>query len=143
MFLHVSVIHSVHRGGEYLTRYPPSRHPPPLEQTPLGPGTSPQTRYTPSEQTPPQDQVPPRADTHPPRPGTPPRTRYTPPEQSMLGDTVNVRAVRILLECNLVSISFLTCTYDIFFFIFTCMHNCFVLYCICICLLSNLNLKVP
>ena len=43
---------------------------------------------------------------HPPRPGTPPgpgppRTRH-PPAQSMLGDTVNARAVRILLECNLV-----------------------------------------
>ena len=29
-----------------------------------------------------------------------------PPEQSMLGDTVNERAVRILLECNLVEIYF-------------------------------------
>ena len=32
---------------------------------------------------------------------TPPRTRH-PPEQSMLGDTVNERAMRILLECILV-----------------------------------------
>ena len=31
----------------------------------------------------------------------PPRSR-PPPLQSMLGDTVNARAVRILLECNLV-----------------------------------------
>ena len=44
-------------------------------------------------------------------PGTPPWTRYTPldqvhPAQSMLGDTVNVRAVRILLECILVQSTF-------------------------------------
>ena len=34
---------------------------------------------------------------HPPGPGA-----HTPPAQSMLGDTVNARAVRILLECYLV-----------------------------------------
>ena len=39
---------------------------------------------------PPQEQTP------------PPGTRHPPPEHSMLGDTVNERAVRILLECNLV-----------------------------------------
>ena len=39
---------------------------------------------------------------HPPT-GYTPRTRYTPPAQSMLGDTVNARTVRILLECNLVT----------------------------------------
>ena len=55
---------------------------------------------------------PPRADT--PRSGQPPRgvdtpsgadtppTRQPPPAQCMLGDTVNKRAVCILLECNLV-----------------------------------------
>ena len=32
----------------------------------------------------------------------PPKTRHPPPAQSMLGGTVNARAVRILLECNLV-----------------------------------------
>ena len=45
---------------------------------------------------------PPGADTprrHPPRADTPP------PEQCMLGDTVNERAVCILLECNLVVIA--------------------------------------
>ena len=57
------------------------RHTPPQEQTPPGPGT-------PWGQTPPQEQTP-------PGPGTP-------VEHSMLGDTVNERAVRILLECNLV-----------------------------------------
>ena len=34
--------------------------------------------------------------------GYPPPGAGTPPAQSMLGDTVNARAVRILLECNLV-----------------------------------------
>ena len=96
-----------HPGTRYTpwTRYTPQTryipldhvHPLPLDQVhpqdqvkPPGPGTPPKTRYTP------QDQAP-------PRPGTPPRTRYTPPMQSMLGDTVNTRAVRILLECNLVT----------------------------------------
>ena len=54
------------------------------------------TRYTP------WDQVHPPRTRYTPRPGTPPRTRYTPPAQSMLADMVNARAVRILLECNLV-----------------------------------------
>ena len=44
---------------------------------------TPTTRYTPLVQAHPPDQV-------------------HPPEQSMLGDMVNVRAVPILLECNLV-----------------------------------------
>ena len=86
------------------SRYPPradtaqSRHPPPGEQTP------PRADNTP-EQTP-----PPRVDTahptHPEQtpPGADPPTADTPPSpaQSMLGDTFNVRAVPILLECNLV-----------------------------------------
>ena len=33
-----------------------------------------------------------------------------PPEQSMLEDTVNERAVCILLECNLVTVMFLNCS---------------------------------
>ena len=49
---------------------------------------------------------PPWKQAHPPGAGNPPGTRHppdqAPPEQSMLGDTVNERAVRILLECNLV-----------------------------------------
>ena len=72
MFLQVCVI--LFTGGEYLTRYTP------------GPGAPPQTRCTPQEQV------------HPPGPGTP-QTRYTPWDQ---GHTVYARAVRILLECNLV-----------------------------------------
>ena len=162
MFLHVSVIHSVHRGGgKYLTQVPPRADTPlgpgippgtrytllgpgtPPKQTPLpGPGTPgadtphrtrsppeqtpPGTRYTPWSRHPPGTRYSPRSrnppnQVHPPGPGTPPRpgtppgpgtspwTRYTPldqvhtPDQSMLGDTVNVWAVRILLECNLVT----------------------------------------
>ena len=94
----------------------PARHTPPDQVHPPGPGA-------PWPGIPPQDQV------HPPGPGTPPQdqvhprtrctprdqvhhnpTRYTPQDQvhppplaqNMLGDTVNARAVRILLECNLV-----------------------------------------
>ena len=46
-------------------------------------------------------------DTHPPgtRGRSPPRAG-TPPAQCMLGDTGNKRAIRILLECNLVQIIF-------------------------------------
>ena len=92
--------------GEYLTRYPPHQvHTPPQTRYTPGPGTHP------PEQTPP-DQVhypgtryprprytPPRADT--------PRDQVHPPEQSILGDTVNVRAVHILLERNLVCLCIL------------------------------------
>ena len=49
----------------------------------------------------PPDQAPPSPDQAPPWTRHPPRTRH-PPEQSMPGDTVNERAVRILLKCNLV-----------------------------------------
>ena len=49
---------------------------------------------TPQEQTSPQSRLP-----------TPPGAD-TPPAQSMLGDTVNARAVRILLECKLVHFVF-------------------------------------
>ena len=41
-------------------------------------------------------------DNTPPGPCTPPRPCTPRLVQSMLGDTVNARAVRILLECNLV-----------------------------------------
>ena len=46
-------------------------------------------------------------DTHPlgEEAGTPP-SRHPPPAQCMLGDTGNKRAIRILLECNLVQIIF-------------------------------------
>ena len=104
---------------------PPDQvHPPGIRCThgpgPPRPGTPPGTKYTPQDQVhhppgtryTPQDQVHPPDQVHhplgpgtpsPPEPGTPPRPGTpSPPEQSMLGDTVNVRAVRILLECNLV-----------------------------------------
>ena len=96
MFLQASVILST--GGEYLTRYPPG-----LGTTadqvhlPPGPGTPPQTRYTPGTRYPP-DQV-------------------HPPAQSMLGDTVNARAVRILLECILV-------VYVFVLFFTACKRSC-------------------
>ena len=108
MFLQVCVI--LFTGGEYLTRYtprdqvyPPGQVHPPWEQVhplgpsiPPGPGTPPRNRYTPRTRYTPPDQV------HTPGPGTPPR-------HSMLGDTVYARAVRILLECNLVHLHFCTC----------------------------------
>ena len=109
MFLHVSVILST-GGGVCLSLSacwdtdPPGADPPwsrpPLEQTP--PGADPSRSRPPRPGTPPMG-----ADTPPPGPGTPPQ--QTPPRadtllpgQCMLGDTVNKRAVCILLECNLV-----------------------------------------
>ena len=56
--------------------------------------------HPPREQTPPKEETP--RSRHPP-PGADPPGAGTPPAQSMLGDTVNARAVRILLECNLVA----------------------------------------
>ena len=94
---------------------PWTRYTPRTRYTPPGPGTPPRTRYTPpgTRYTPRRTRYTPRDQVHPPRPGTPllgpgtppdqvhpPGTRYTPPDQ---GDTVYVRAVRILLECILVS----------------------------------------
>ena len=89
MFLQASVILSTWGGGV-------------PDQVHSGPGS-------PGPGTPlPPDHVHPRDQVHPPG------TRYTPqnqvqtpphphpPAQSMLGDTVISRAVRILLECNLV-----------------------------------------
>ena len=89
---------SVHAGIPHSQEQtPPIREQtPPLgtATTPLGADTAPTSRHPP-EQTPLlRSRHPPRADT---TPGADP-----PPAQSMLGDTVNARAVRILLECNLV-----------------------------------------
>ena len=83
------------------TRYPPDQVHPPGSRHPPGPDTPPGTRYT-----------PPKEQTPPPQPGTSsqeqtPLGADTPLAQSMLGDTVNTRAVRILLECNLVSFDFM------------------------------------
>ena len=50
----------------------------------------------------PQEQVPPAPRAGTPQEQAPPKSRHPPPAQSMLGDTVNARVVRILLECKLV-----------------------------------------
>ena len=71
---------------------PPQSRPPQTRQHP------PRSRHPPGSR-PPGEQTPPQADTPPDRPGTP---HPSPLAQSMLGDTVNARAVRILLECNFV-----------------------------------------
>ena len=89
--------------GVYLAATPGTRYTP-------GPGTPPQTRYTPLE----PDQVHSLSSgsgNHPPGPGTPPgQTRYTTPPQTRYTpgtrpgtspNTANERPVRILLECIL------------------------------------------
>ena len=118
---------------------PRTRYTPLDQVHPPGPGTPPRTRYTsPGPGTPPRDQVhPPGPGTSPwdqvhPPDQVPPQTRYTlpdqvhppdqvhlPPDQVHLppdqvhptdqGDTVYARAVRILLECILVSYLILPC----------------------------------
>ena len=88
-YVFTPVCHSVHRGGEYLTRYTPRDQVlPPCDQV-LPPCDqvlpSPVTRYSPPwPGTPPCDQV------------LPPVTRYSPRRRPLL------RTVRILLECILV-----------------------------------------
>ena len=105
-YIFTGVCDSVHRGICLsacwdTTPSPGTRHPPgagtPRDQAPPGPGT-PQTRHPPGPGTP-RTRHPP--DQAPPWTRHPPLTRH-PPVQSMLGDTVKARAVRILLECNLV-----------------------------------------
>ena len=81
------------------TDIPQSRHP--RDQTPPRPGT-PQSRCPP-EQTPPPTGPDTPQTRYPPSKHPPEQT--PPPEQCMLGDTVNKRAVCILLECNLVTIN--------------------------------------
>ena len=76
-----------------LARRPPSREDPPERRPPWGQETL--REGNPLASRPPSREAPPGRRT--------PRRRH-PPSQSMLGDTVNARAVRILLECNLVFI---------------------------------------
>ena len=87
IFLHLSVIHSVHRGGRGCA----SVHAwiPPPRTRPSRSGTTP-LRTTPpqSRQTPPRDHTPPWDQT---------------PPGSRLQHTVYERPVRILLECILVN----------------------------------------
>ena len=76
IFLHLSVIHSVHRGGGGLPQCMLGYHHPPR------PGRPPRTRQTPSDQAdaPQTRQTPPRPGRHPPpRPGRPHRS---PPDQA-------------------------------------------------------------
>ena len=118
MFLHVSVIHSVHR-GEYLTsRHPPEQTPSlqtrytpliggwrgsispadtPLEQTPpwtrytpLGPGTPPGAD-TPQTSTLPQTRYTPLGPGIPPRPGTPPWDQVHPPSRDQVHPPAGTR----------------------------------------------------
>ena len=62
----------------------------------------------PPEADPPESRHPPGSrhtspqEADPPQEAEPPGSRHPPPAQCMLGDTVNKRAVCILLECNLV-----------------------------------------
>ena len=84
---------------------PPWQQTPPLEETPPRAYT-PQSRHPPWSRLPPQSR-PPWEQTPPPEQTSPPGSRHspqadTPREQSILRDTVNARAVRILMECNLV-----------------------------------------
>ena len=77
-------------------------HHSPWEQTPPphppGSRLPPRSRHPPDQTPPPpREQTPSRSDTSTPPPGADTTT-----PQSMLGDTVNARVVRILLECDLV-----------------------------------------
>ena len=93
---------SVHAGIPPSPRSRPPRSRPPQDQAPPGPDPPEQTPplgpdTTPREQTPPWYQTP---RTRPPQDQTPPGCR--------LQHTVNERSVRILLECILFSVDFLT-----------------------------------
>ena len=95
MFLHLSVSHSVHRGGSTWAGTPGPGTPPRTRYPPLGPGTLP-------DQVHPRDQVPPR-QVHPPGPDTPPGQvlpQQVPPNPNT---RLLLRTVRILLECILVT----------------------------------------
>ena len=85
IFLHLSVIHSVHRGGGGLPQCmlppPPWTRQTPLDQAdPPGPGRPPQTRQTPprTRQTPPDQADAPQTRQTPWTRQTPPQTRQTP-----------------------------------------------------------------
>ena len=88
-YVFTGVCDSVHRGGAWSATVHAGIPPPPLEQTP-------RSRQTPPWSRPPEQTPSPGKQTSPQGADTPP------PPKSMLGDTVNARAVRILLECNLV-----------------------------------------
>ena len=125
IFLHLSVIHSVHRGGSASVHAgippPPDQTPPPQIRHPTNQADPPGTRQTPLDHTPPltrqnppwtrqtpQIRHPPRPGRHPPGPGRPPN-QADPPwiRHHLLGNrlqhTVCEQPVRILLECILVA----------------------------------------
>ena len=90
------------------SRHPPEQTPPhpPQEQTPPGadtppPGADPPRADTPQDQTPPGNRHPSPRSRQPPRADTPPWSRHPPPQIRSL-----LRTVGILLECILVSESF-------------------------------------
>ena len=93
------------RGGGFpqcMLGYPPeTRHPPRSTPTP-GPGNplGPDSTHRRSQH--PREQTPPPGTRHSPGSRPPLLGSDTPSAQCMLGDTVNERAARILLECNLV-----------------------------------------
>ena len=115
IFLQLSVIHSVHRGGTWSG---------PGGCTWSGPGVGwgvpglvPEggctwsgpggvsARYTPGTRYTPLDQVHPLGPSTPPGPGTSPQTRYTPPRTRYTPPNMaNKWPVHILLECILVRI---------------------------------------
>ena len=88
-YIFTPVCHSVHRGGGSASVY--AAIPTPRDYASPSPGTV----HSPQDHAPARDHAPPPGTMH--LPGT----MHQPPPQSMLGDTVNARAVRILLECNL------------------------------------------
>ena len=113
IFLHLSVIHSVHRGGGVLPAWGGSPcHPPSMENSPSenppGAENPPWSRHppmkTPLDEEPPLDGEPPQMENHPPygEPPPPPMENHHPPPGSRLRHTVYDRPVRILLECILV-----------------------------------------
>ena len=113
IFSEACVKNSVHSGGVCLSA---CRDTTPQDQAgtppPLAPGSPPRTRqvrrHPPGTRhvptSPRTRQAPPGPGRHPPGPDIPRNQAFPshPVEQSMLGDTVNERAVCILLECNLV-----------------------------------------
>ena len=104
IFLHLSVIHSVHwgwGGGGSASVHAGIPNPPQDQPDPPVPGRHPPG---PGRHPPGPSRHPPGPGRHPPGPGRhPPRTRQTPPPPgNRLRHTVYERLVRILLECILV-----------------------------------------
>ena len=109
------VLVPLHGGIHPRAGTPPSRYTPILAGTPPG-QVHPPAGTPPSQAgTPPGQAGTPWAGTPPGQAGTPPGQAGTPPLHSACWDTVNKRAVRIPLECNLVHNTFLTITWPMHF----------------------------